>query len=86
MCVALFTNTKKYVKIRYMSEIKTLTKAWAKKIGRQEALGRLVTNGISPAAAEKLCDGRYPSEPKALLRRAILEVITKDGFALKEGA
>jgi len=68
-----------------MSEIKRLTKAWAKKVGHQKAVGKLVSIGISTRAAEKLCNGDYPSEPKAL-RRSILEVLGRDGFTLTEEA
>lgn len=68
-----------------MSDIRTLTKTWAKKVGYQKAVSRLVSNAVSPRAAEKLCKGKYQSEPKSL-RRSILEVLARDGFTLKDEA
>lgn len=69
-----------------MSDIKKLTKAWAKKIGYQQAVSRLIAKGISARAAERLCGGDYTSQPKSLMCAALLDEMSKDGFALANEA
>lgn len=60
-----------------------MTYAWANKIGYEKALGRLVSRRVSTRAAERLCAGEYPSEPKSL-RTVLLDEMAKDGFTLSD--
>lgn len=83
--VSLLTRAKKYVKIRFMSEIKVLIKGWVRKVGADVATGRLIARGMSARAAERLCDGTYPYEPKSL-RTILLDEMSKDGITLASEA
>lgn len=68
-----------------MSDLRRTVKTWAQKVGKQTAAIRLISQGVSTRAAEKLCAGTYPSEPKAI-REKILREIAKDGIVLKTRA
>lgn len=68
-----------------MNEHKALARMapkWAKKIGSKRAIARLLARDVSVAAAEKLCAGRYPSEPRDKLAEILAEEMSKDGFTL----
>lgn len=65
----------------FMSELKKTVRNWAKQIGPREAARKLMAEGVSPRAAEGLCRGVYPSEPKAI-RDKLISAMLKDGFSL----
>jgi hypothetical protein len=52
---------------------KAQLKTWVTKIGSNEAGRRLVIEGLSISAAQKLLAGTYPNEPKT----AMLEMIER---------
>jgi hypothetical protein len=67
-----------------MERIK-LTKAvalWAEKIGHDQAKKRLVLRDVNVTTADKLCEGRYQSEPRRKLAKILREEMAKDGFTL----
>lgn len=66
-----------------MNSIRDMAKEWADQIGYKRAVGRLVSREVSTRAAELICSGEYPSEPKAL-RRVLIEEMRKDGFTLAD--
>lgn len=60
-----------------------ITKAvnlWSKKIGRKEAKKRLVARDVQAVTADKLCRGKYDSDPREWLAEILLEEMAKDGF------
>jgi hypothetical protein len=60
-------------------QLKAKVVKWAKQIGRDEALFRLVsTRACKPSTAEKLIAGTYESNPKQALERMLLEEMAKD--------
>lgn len=65
-----------------MSDVRKELKGWAKRIGQSDASKLLIAEGVSPRAAEKLCAGTYPSEPKAL-REKLLRALSKAGIHLE---
>lgn len=62
--------------------IAKLISKWAKHVGRGPAIGRLIERGVNVSVAEKLCTGRYKSEPRDLLANVLLDEMAKDGFRL----
>lgn len=56
-------------------------RAWAKQIGTDQAMARLIARGMNPRTAQMLCLGEYGSKPKAY-RNMLLEEMSKDGFAV----
>jgi hypothetical protein len=62
-------------------DIRKSVRAWAKTIGEQAAMGRLVGRGMNPRTAELLCFGEYGSKPKAY-RNMLIEEMSKDGFTV----
>lgn len=68
----------------YMNDVRKDVIKWAKTVGYQVAVGRLVSRGVSPRAAELLCSGDYPSQPKSL-RDKLVEEMNKDGFPIRDG-
>lgn len=63
-----------------------LADRWAKKIGRRQAIGRLLSRNVSVAAAEKICYGRYQSSPREILAEILKEELMKDGFEIIEAS
>lgn len=59
-----------------------LAPRWAKKIGRTQAISRLLQRDVSVATAEKLCTGRYPSVPREKLAEILSDEMSKDGFTV----
>ncbi len=67
----------------FMAEdLKGTVRTWSKKIGKQKALARLIAKGVSTTTADKLCTGRYKSEPREKLSDILTEELRKDGFTL----
>jgi len=62
-----------------------LVKAWVEKVGRKEALRRLVIQEVPPVTADKIISGRYSSTPRALLAKVLLEEMEKDGITPSAG-
>lgn len=60
----------------------SMASRWAKKIGRRQAMSRLLARNVSSATAEKVCYGRYPSAPREILADILKEEMSKDGFAV----
>lgn len=62
-------------------DIRKSVREWAIKVGVSHAIAHLIHNGISVRAAEKLCLGIYPSQPK-LIRPKLELAIKKSAEAL----
>lgn len=60
-----------------------LVRAWVEKVGRKDALRRLVIQEVPPVTADKIISGRYSSTPRDLLAKVLLEEMAKDGFTLE---
>lgn len=60
----------------------TMASRWAKKIGRRQAMSRLLMRNVSSGTAEKVCYGRYVSSPREALAEILKEEMSKDGFAV----
>lgn len=65
--------------------LKAIVKRWAKKVGRETAIARLLLTGkVSVSTAEQLIDGRYVSSPREKLITVLGEELAKDGFSFFE--
>lgn len=58
-------------------------KQWSDKIGREEAVEKLVSGGIARVTAARICRGSYPSTPKELVARVLRTALAKDGWLKK---
>lgn len=67
-----------------MQDVRKTVRAWAKAIGENAAMGRLVSRGMNPRTAQLLCFGEYGSKPKAY-RNMLIDEMSKDGFPLTDG-
>ena len=56
---------------------------WREKIGKAQAIRRLVLSGVPPNTAETLMAGRYKSIPRDLLTKVLMEEMAKDGIKLR---
>jgi hypothetical protein len=82
-------NTLKWAYIEPMTEnerVLELVKLWVEKVGRKEALRRLVIQEVPPVTADKIIAGRYSSTPRALLAKVLLEEMAADGLSLDDVA
>jgi hypothetical protein len=55
---------------------------WLEKIGRREAMKRLIGRGVALTTVEKLLAGRYYSTPRDMLAGIIIEEMGRDGFSV----
>lgn len=63
-------------------DLNQAVKKWAAKIGPEAVTIRLITRGVNVSVADKLATGRYPSKPRNLLAKVLIEEMAKDGFEL----
>lgn len=56
---------------------------WVAKIGKEEALKRLVLADVGVAIAQKMVTDRYEREPRFDMGQAILREMAKDGITLQ---
>ena len=70
--------------MRTNKDIRKCVRNWAMKVGISHAIAHLIYSGISVRAAEKLCLGIYPSQPKSI--RPKLEIAIKKGAEALGGA
>ena len=59
---------------------------WAEKIGRREALKRLINRDVPVSTAEKLVGGRYPGRPRTRLMTILIDEMAKDEFVMPDKA
>lgn len=64
----------------------TLVTLWVEKVGKKEALRRLVIQEVPPVTAEKIVSGRYVSTPRDLLAKVLREEMAKDGLNLESAS
>jgi len=64
------------------NELVRKAESWAKQIGQKEAIKRLVARDVAVTTSEKLCTGRYFSQPRQWLSVILLEEMSKDGLTL----
>ena len=58
---------------------------WVKKIGKKEAMKRLVVRGVALSTAYKVCSMKYESTPGTLFAEVLIDEMEKDGISLKNG-
>lgn len=72
-----------YYAMDHESQLGRAFKAWVTKIGKHEAIKRLVLGGVSPVTADKLCNFRYQSTPGGLLTKVLIDEMEKDGLLIE---
>lgn len=66
-------------------EFKKKVFEWAKAIGRENVIGRMVgEKKYNSRTIERLCDNTYSSSPRGPLRQALIDEMAKDGFTLTD--
>ena len=65
-------------------ELKKTVKVWADKIGQAEAIRQLVIARVSVAVAQKLVVGKYAHNPGFDASKAMIRLLKRDGFVLKD--
>lgn len=66
--------------------LKITVKEWVEKIGKPEAIKRLVLRGVSPVTADKICGLRYHSTPGGILSTVLDEEFKREGIRVGEAS
>ena len=69
-------------KSKRSANLRKTIKDWSDHIGYKKAVARLVAEEVSTRAAERLCAGEYPSEPKSL-REKIFKAMSREASAVR---
>lgn len=56
--------------------------SWVSKVGRRDAMKRLIARGLALTTVDKLISLRYTSTPRDMLAEVLLEEMAKDGITV----
>lgn len=65
-----------------MEDLKDAVVEWAKAIGENQAIARLIFRDVGVRTASRLCKGQYDSTPRGMLANILREEIKKDGITV----